>query len=121
VYAAAAKGHTAVIQALHSAKADIDQRDWCADVDPLSDIVLLLFCFCFSSAAFFTSHAAHSDFQTPLWAAVDKGFAAAATALIDLGADEGSFSRCNAFVSPQSYAASQLLSRTPTPQFMTNC
>jgi hypothetical protein len=34
-----------------------------------------------------------SDFQTPLWAAVDKGHASAVAVLVDLGADVGSFNR----------------------------
>jgi hypothetical protein len=29
MYIAAANGRTAVIQALHAARADINQRDWC--------------------------------------------------------------------------------------------
>ena len=65
VYAAAAKGHTAVIQALHSAKADIDRRDWCADVAPLSDSVLLLlfltgFLLMFLISALFSPHTRHT-------------------------------------------------------------
>jgi hypothetical protein len=49
----------------------------------------------FVSIAFclFTSRATLSEFQTPLWAAVDKGHASAVAALIDLGADVGSFNR----------------------------
>jgi hypothetical protein len=43
------------------------------------------------------SHATLSEFQTPLWAAIDKGHASAVAALIDLGADVGSFNRYRAF------------------------
>jgi hypothetical protein len=39
----------------------------------------------------------HSDFQTPLWAAVDKGHASAVAVLVDLGADVGSFNRFRKF------------------------
>jgi ankyrin repeat protein len=80
MYIAAANGRTAVVQALHAAKADINQRDWYAAV---ASRALMLS----------TSRLTHSEFQTPLWAASDKGHTSVVNVLIGLGANVSSFNR----------------------------
>ena len=86
MYIAAANGRTDVIRALYSARADVNQRDWCVFAAILTRATAHI-------GSPVHSRFTHSEFQTPLWAAGDKGHISAVSALIELGANVSSVNR----------------------------